>query len=359
MSTTWNSTPNNCSNPGAQGMPEHAGNQLRAKTYTNSNRYNRGGSNHQGGQDQEQAPMPHNPVDLPSMYYDQNNNFYQPPPPQQPNFGGSNPYQQPYTNPGNMFNNSEQYMAYNQQAYNNHYQNTDQGMMNLNPYAHEFNPYPPVNNAPNHHQQYKNNTSAPPHYKEEFATDYSEYKLPSHTPHSAPPPRAYIEEASPVIEIPEGAVTLTMPHVYLGKFMMNRAEFESKYGVSLTTNSKDGGYLIIITGEKAVEAGKEVEMMWNEPITNSEEITEGKHVIKVAPDRYEGVLCIPTESYQKLIDRRNAVESKYKVRILVKHLPSHNCYRVIIRAGKKDTASEATDELETLIISSDTSDVTS
>ena len=30
--------------------------------------------------------------------------------------------------------------------------------------------------------------------------------------------------------------------------MMNRAEFESKFGVSLTTNSKDGGYLIIITG---------------------------------------------------------------------------------------------------------------
>jgi len=366
MSTTWNSTPN-CTNPGAPSMPgnDH-GNQLRAKTYTNSNRYNRGGSNHQGGMEPEHPPtsMSQNPVDLPSMYYDQNNNFY-PPPPQQPSYGGNSAYQAPYSNP-NMFNNSDncQYMAFNQhqQPYNNQYQSTEQGMMNnLNPYAHEFSPYP-VNNVPNHHHhhQYKNNSSAPTHYKEEFSSDYSEYKIPAHTPHSAPPPRPYIEEVSPVIEIPEGAVTLIMPHVYLGKFMMNRAEFESKYGVRLTTNSKDGGYLIIITGEKAAEAAKEVEMMWNEPITNSDEITEGKHVIKVAPDRYEGVLCIPTESYQKLIDRRNAVESKHKVRILLKHLPAHNCYRVIIRAAKRDTALEATDELETSVISStETPDVAS
>ena len=66
-----------------------------------------------------------------------------------------------------------------------------------------------------------------------------------------PPPRIPtfpVIDYSPSLQIPEGAVTLIMPHVYLGKFMMNRAEFESKYGVRLTTNSKDGGYLIIITG---------------------------------------------------------------------------------------------------------------
>ena len=45
-----------------------------------------------------------------------------------------------------------------------------------------------------------------------------------------------------------------MPHVYLGKFMMNRSEFENKYGVSITTNSKDGGYLIIITGKRPLFA---------------------------------------------------------------------------------------------------------
>ena len=43
-------------------------------------------------------------------------------------------------------------------------------------------------------------------------------------------------------------MTILMPHVYLGKFMMNRAEYESKHGVHITTNSKDGGYLIVITG---------------------------------------------------------------------------------------------------------------
>ena len=41
---------------------------------------------------------------------------------------------------------------------------------------------------------------------------------------------------------------LKMPQVYLGKFIMNMKDYQDKYGVSMTTNSRDGGYLIIITG---------------------------------------------------------------------------------------------------------------
>ena len=40
--------------------------------------------------------------------------------------------------------------------------------------------------------------------------------------------------------------------------------------------------MISWSGEKAEEASREVEMMWKEePITSSDNITEGKHVIKV------------------------------------------------------------------------------
>lgn len=234
--------------------------------------------------------------------------------------------------------------------------------MNLNPYATEFNPFPTGtgNSTSNHRNPYTtSNSTEPAHYKDEFSTEYSnEYKTTSRHANNNDTvtmvPRQHSEESNPVIEVPEGAVTLTMPHVYLGKFMMNRAEYESKYGVAITTNSKDGGYLIIITGEKPEEAGKEVEMMWNEePITSSDNITEGKHVIKVAPDRYEGVVCVPTEYYQALLDKRNTVESKHKVRILIKQLQAHNRYRAVIRANKKETAKEAADDLETLIMSSE------
>lgn len=349
MNTTWNSN-------GMPAMQEH-GNVTRAKTYTNSGRYNRGGG------EQQRTNMSgggggHN-VDLNSMYYDQNS-FYQPYPGAQPGFNHQ------YNNP-NMFSNSEsmnngQYMPYNnqtqpQQPYSNNYQNNE-GIMNLNPYATEFNPFHAANNAPNN-RSYQSSEAT---YKEEFSTEYNnDYK--SATRHQgnnhAVPVRQESEESNPVIEIPEGAVTLTMPHVYLGKFMMNRSEFEGKYGVSITTNSKDGGYLIIITGERAEEASKEVEMMWKEePITSSENITEGKHVIKVAPDRYEGVVCVPTEKYQVLLAKRNDVESKHKVRILIKQLQAHNCYRAVIRAGKKTTASEAADDLETLVMSSDPAETT-
>lgn len=336
-------------------MQEH-GNVTRAKTYTNSGRYNRSG-------DQQRSNMSggHNQVDLNSMYYEQNS-FYQP----YPASGHYNQFNSP-----NMYNNSEsmnngQYMPYNsqnqqqqQQSYSNNYQNNE-GMMNLNPYATEFNPFPAVNNTSNNRSSY--NQPSEPHYKEEFTTEYSnDHKFMSrHQPNNHPVPiRQESEDSNPVIEVPEGAVTLTMPHVYLGKFMMNRSEFEKKYGVSITTNSKDGGYLIIITGDKAEEASQEVEMMWKEePITSSDNITEGKHVIKVAPDRYEGVVCVPTEYYQQLLAKRNAVESKHKVRILIKQLQAHNCYRAVIRAGKKTTAGEAADELETLVMSSDTAEST-
>lgn len=348
MNTTWNTN-------GMPGMQEH-GNVTRAKTYTNSGRYNR-------GMDQQRGNMSasHNQVDLQSMYYDQNS-FYPP-------YHGSTGHYGQFNSPG-MFNNSEtmnngQYMPYSNQTQqpqqpplSNNYQNND-GMMHLNPYATEFNPYPVVNNSSNR----SSHNHSEPHYKEEFSTEYNhDYKSVSRHPpnnHHAVPIRQESEESNPVIEIPEGAVTLTMPHVYLGKFMMNRSEFENKYGVSITTNSKDGGYLIIITGEKAEEASREVEMMWKEePITSSDNITEGKHVIKVAPDRYEGVVCVPTDRYQTLLAKRNAVESKHKVRILIKQLQAHNCYRAVIRAGKKTTAGEAADELETLVMSTETAEST-
>jgi len=347
MNTTWNSN-------GMPAMQEH-GNVTRAKTYTNSGRYNRGG-------EQQRANMSggHN-VDLNSMYYDQSS-FYQP-------YPGSGPFNQ--FNSPNMFNNSEsmnngQYMPYNSQTqqqqppFSNNYQNNE-GMMNLNPYATEFNPFHATNNTSNNRSSFNNQPSEST-YKEEFSTEYNnDYKSASRhqgNNHSVPV-RQESEDSNPVIEIPEGAVTLTMPHVYLGKFMMNRSEFEGKYGVSITTNSKDGGYLIIITGDRADEASKEVEMMWKEePITSSDNITEGKHVIKVAPDRYEGVVCVPTEYYQALLAKRNTVESKHKVRILIKQLQAHNCYRAVIRAGKKTTASEAADDLETLVMSSDPAEST-
>lgn len=348
MNTTWNSN-------GMPAMQEH-GNVTRAKTYTNSGRYSR-------NVDQQRTNMSggHNQVDLQSMYYDQSS-FYQP-------YPGSGPFNQ--FNSPNMFSNSEsmnngQYMPYNNQSqqqqqqppFSNNYQNNE-GMMNLNPYATEFNPFP-INSSNN--RTSFNNQPSEPTYKEEFTTEYStDYKSVSrHPANNHPVPlRQESEDSNPVIEVPDGAVTLTMPHVYLGKFMMNRSEFEKKYGVSITTNSKDGGYLIIITGEKAEEASQEVEMMWKEePITSSDNITEGKHVIKVAPDRYEGVVCVPTEYYQALLAKRNAVESKHKVRILIKQLQAHNCYRAVIRAGKKTTAGEAADELETSVMSSDPAEST-
>ena len=38
------------------------------------------------------------------------------------------------------------------------------------------------------------------------------------------------------------------------------------------------------------------------------------HILfQVAPDRYEGVVCVPTDRYQTLLAKRNAVESKHKV----------------------------------------------
>jgi len=329
MNTTWNTNaiPN---------MADH-NNLIRAKTYTNSSRYNR-------QEPQVPVPPPRNAVDLSSMYYEQPSNFYQP----YHNF-------QAFNNP-NMFNNSTeqmnngQYMPFNQQPYSNQYQNNarggDESGMNpsLNPYATEFNPFSP-NQPKQQHAQ---------HYKEEFSTDYSnEYRAPVR--HAAPIPiRQASEESNPVIDIPEGAVTLTMPQIYLGKFMMNRTEYESKYSVNITTNSKDGGYLIIITGERAAEAGADVEKMWKEePITSCENITEGKHIIKVAPDRYEGVVCVPLEYYNILLAKRNQVESKHKVRILVVPIKDHNRYRAVIRANKKQTATEAADDLETLVMSSD------
>jgi len=336
MNTTWN-------NNSAPNMANH-NNLIRAKTYTNSSRYNR----------DPQVPVqpPRNAVDLPSMYFDQQNSFYQ-------------PYPHNYQHQRGM--NNGQYMPFNQQQqYNSPYQTNnlggDQGGMNpaLNPYAIEFNPNQfgaPQQQQPPQHQQYSNHSSNEPiHYKDEFSTDYSnEYKAPPprHTPH-VPVLRQPSEESNPVIEIPEGAATLIMPHIYLGKFMMNRADYESKYSVAITTNSKDGGYLIIITGERAEEASLDVEKMWKEePITTSDNITEGKHIIKVAPDRYEGVVCVPLAYYNTLLSKRNQVESKHKVRILVKLLQEHQRYRAVIRANKKQTATEATDELEELVMSTD------
>ncbi|XP_063681740.1 uncharacterized protein LOC134816706 isoform X2 [Bolinopsis microptera] len=361
MNTTWNSN-------GMPAMQEH-GNATRAKTYTNSGRYNRsvdqprgadmsggGGRGGGGGAGGGGGGGTHNQVDLQSMYYDQNS-FYQP----YPTTGHFNQFSSP--NMSNNFQsesmNNGQYMPNNyqnaaQQQYSNQYQNQE-GMMNLNPYATEFNPVPAQQNNTYNNRYNNNQPSEPTHYKDEFSTEYShDYKTVNRHPHNSHPVPIRQESEDSVIEVhvPEGAVTLLMPHVYLGKFMMNRSEFEKKYGVSLTTNSKDGGYLIIIIGEKAEEASKEVEMMWKEePITSSDNITEGKHVIKVAPDRYEGVVCVPTEHYQALLAKRNTVESKHKVRILIKQLQAHNCYRAVIRAGKKTTAGEAADDLETLVMS--------
>jgi len=236
----------------------------------------------------------------------------------------------------------------------------------LNPYANEFNP---VFNAPqnNNHNHYANGppSYAPPQYQNHHQQHHQQhhqgrggvrhYKEPRE---QQPNRRSYAVQIEapdePTSEIPEGATTVNMPHIYLGKFMMSRADFEKEHGVVITTRSQDGGYLIIIVGDKAAEAGAELEKMWNEePIRSSDDITEGKVIIKVAPDRWEGVVCFPMEHYAKLLAKRNEVETKHKVRILVKFLPDHSRYRATIRANKKELATEAADDLETLIMAPD------
>eukprot|EP00116_Pleurobrachia_bachei_P016722 sb/3476984/ len=71
---------------------------------------------------------------------------------------------------------------------------------------------------------------------------------------------------------------------------------------------------------------------------------------QVAPDRYEGVVCIPSEHSQILLDKRNTVETTHKVRILIKQLHDCGVYRAVIRANKKQTASDAADDLENIVL---------
>jgi hypothetical protein len=305
----------------------------------------------QMGVENHGAPPPANPVDLQSMYFDQSQSPYYGSPsfaaPQVTPFA-SPPYPNSYSNMSNG-----QYLPYSQQPPNFQYQNSDpSGLRNLNPYACEFNP-----------NQFGAPPAAPPQSVRQSNpymnnNDHGNYKETDYKQRSAEPApyakRHISDDDNTPIEIPDGAITLTMPHVYLGLFIKSRSEYEDKYDVSITTNSKDGGYLIIITGDRASEAAKEMELIWNdEPITSSENIVEGKHVIKVAPDRFEGVVCVPAEYHQILLDKRNEVESKHKVRILTKHLPDVSRYRAVIRAPKKSIANDAADDLETLVLSED------
>lgn len=320
--------------------------------------------------------MSPNNLDLASLYfntpqqpqqYPQSNYFAGGQQQQRRGRGGSYNRSQ-YSNGGGQYNNgwsSQGQESHNQQM---HYsrgpgmytsQNEPEGK--LNPYANEFNP---VFNAPqNNHNHYANGppSYAPPQYQNHHQQHHQQQHHPRgqyKEREQQPNRRSYAVQIEapeePTSEIPEGATTVNMPHIYLGKFMMSRGDFETEHGVTITTKSQDGGYLIIIVGEKAAEAGAELEKMWNEePIRSSDDIIEGKVIIKVAPDRWEGVVCFPMEHYAKLLAKRNEVETKHKVRILVKFLPDHSRYRATIRANKKELATEASDDLEALIMEPD------